>query len=230
VARPRSARVRLPGSPRWPSSAISIRAVLVWIDLEMTGLDPERHVIVEMATLITDDDLKIVAEGPDVVIHASPEQLAGMDQTVRRMHGKSGLLALIEASTVTVEEAAAATLEFVKAHVEKPRSAPLCGNSIGMDRRFLVRYAPELDDYLHYRSIDVSSVKELSRRWNPTVYAAAPRKASGHRALDDIRESVAELAYYREAFFRLPEAPGAVAAPPEADAPVEPPAQALTQP
>jgi oligoribonuclease len=192
------------------------------MDLEMTGLEPERHVIVEMATLITDDDLKIVAEGPDVVIHASPEQLAGMDETVRKMHSKSGLLSLIESSTFSVEEATASTLEFVKAHIDKPRRAPLCGNSIGMDRRFLVRYAPELDDYLHYRSIDVSSVKELSRRWNPAVYAAAPRKASGHRALDDIRESITELAYYRDAFFRLPEPPGAV--------PAEGPAQTPAQP
>lgn len=204
--------------------------MLVWIDLEMTGLDPERHVIVEMATLVTDDDLKIVAEGPDLVIHASPEQLAGMDQTVRRMHSKSGLLALIEASTVTVEDASAATLEFVKAHLSKPQSAPLCGNSIGMDRRFLVRYSPELEDYLHYRSIDVSSVKELSRRWNPAVYAAAPRKASGHRALDDIRESVAELAYYRDTFFRLPESEAADAAGPEVEAAVETAAPPLTQP
>jgi oligoribonuclease len=188
--------------------------VLVWLDLEMTGLDPDDDLIVEIATLVTDDALAIVAEGPDLVIGAPAEKLDTMSEVVRRMHERSGLLPAIRASQVTVDEAAAKTLEFVKQHV-KPQSAPLCGNSIGMDRRFLARYMPELESYLHYRSIDVSSVKELCRRWRPAVYSGAPRKTSGHRALGDIRESVAELAYYRDNFFSLepPPAPAAAAAP-----------------
>ncbi|HEV2362294.1 MAG TPA: oligoribonuclease [Acidimicrobiales bacterium] len=187
--------------------------MLVWMDLEMTGLDPLRHVVVEMATLVTDDDLKIVAEGPDIVIHASPEQLAEMDETVVNMHTRSGLLPLIQTSTVTIEEATAQTLAFIRLHFPRPQSAPLCGNSIGMDRRFLVQHAPELESYLHYRSIDVSSVKELARRWSPAVYGGAPKKGNSHRALDDIRESVAELAYYRDSFFKLPQAPAPVETP-----------------
>ncbi len=175
------------------------------MDLEMTGLEPDRDVIVEMATLVTDDDLKIVAEGPDLVIHATPEKLAAMDHAVRRMHTKSGLLTLIEESTVTVPDATAATIEFLKAQGLQPGTAPLCGNSIGMDRRFLARHAPELENFLHYRSIDVSSVKELCRRWNPALYGNSPKKVNGHRAMDDIRESVAELAYYRQHFFQLPD-------------------------
>ena len=170
----------------------------------MTGLDPARHVIVEIATLVTDDDLEVVAEGPDLVIGCGPEALAEMDKVVRSMHTKSGLLAAIEASAVTLEEAGEATLAFVKEHVPEARSVPLCGNSIGTDRRFLAAYLPEVEEYLHYRSVDVSTVKELARRWYPKVVADAPAKAGGHRALDDIRESVAELRYYREHVFRSP--------------------------
>lgn len=177
--------------------------MLVWLDLEMTGLDPDNDAVVEIASLVTDDRLGIVAEGPDLVIGAPPAKLAAMSDVVRKMHERSGLLAAIPASQVTVEEAAERTLAFVRQHIEKPQTAPLCGNSIGMDRRFLARHMPELEAYLHYRSIDVSSVKELCRRWNPAVYAAAPRKLGGHRALGDIRESVAELAYYRDHFFQL---------------------------
>ena len=172
------------------------------MDLEMTGLDPTRHVIVEIATLVTDDQLAVVEEGPDLVVAAPPEALGAMEEPVRSMHQRSGLRAEIEASSVTLEEAGARTLEFVRRHVPEPGTAPLCGNSIGTDRRFLAAYLPAIDNHLHYRSIDVSTVKELCRRWYPEAFAAAPEKASGHRALEDIRESVAELAYYRVAIFR----------------------------
>jgi oligoribonuclease len=177
------------------------------MDLEMTGLDPARHVIVEIATLITDDELNVIAEGPDLVIGAGPEALAEMDKVVRSMHTKSGLLAAIEASTVTLADAGAATLAFLREHVPAARTVPLCGNSIGTDRRFLSAYLPEIEDWLHYRSVDVSTVKELARRWYPEVVAAAPAKTGGHRALDDMRESVAELRYYRERVFLPPAVP-----------------------
>ena len=176
--------------------------MLVWMDLEMTGLDPDRDVIVEIATLVTDDDLAVVAEGPDLVVHQPPEALARMEDVVRTMHSASGLLSAIETSTVSLEEAGRATLGFIRAHAAEPRTVPLCGNSIGTDRRFLAAYLPDIESHLHYRSIDVSTVKELCRRWYPEAFAAAPEKKGGHRALDDIRESVAELAYYRSAVFR----------------------------
>jgi oligoribonuclease len=171
------------------------------MDLEMTGLDPSRHVIVEIATLITDDDLAVVAEGPDVVVHAAPDQLEEMDAVVRAMHTSSGLLAAIQASPVSLEDAGRRTLDFLRSHIPQPRTVPLCGNSIGTDRRFLAVQLPEVEEYLHYRSIDVSSVKELCRRWYPDVLAKAPAKVGTHRALDDIRESIAELAYYRSTVF-----------------------------
>jgi oligoribonuclease len=172
------------------------------MDLEMTGLDATRDVIVEIATLITDDELNIVAEGPDLVIHATEEQLAGMDQIVVDMHTSSGLLDQIRASTVTVPEAGAATLEFLRAHIPEPRTVPLCGNSIGMDRRFLTAYLPEIEEFLHYRSVDVSTIKELARRWYPADLAEFRKSTSAHRAMDDIRQSVAELRYWRERVFR----------------------------
>jgi oligoribonuclease len=184
------------------------------MDLEMTGLDPDRHVIVEIATLITDDDLELVAEGPDLVIHQPPEALALMDDYVREMHTRSGLLAQIEASTVTPERAAAETLAFLRTHIPEARSVPLCGNSIGTDRRFLARWFPEIEDYLHYRSVDVSTLKELARRWYPGSLPGAPKKARGHRALDDIRESLEELRYYRTALFH-PAASGATPVSPD---------------
>jgi oligoribonuclease len=174
------------------------------MDLEMTGLEADRHVIVEIATLVTDDQLTVVAEGPDLVVHASEEQLDAMDDFVRDMHTGSGLLEEIRSSGLTLEEAGRQTLEFIRAHVPKPRTVPLAGNSIGTDRRFLAAHLPEIEEYLHYRSIDVSTVKELSARWYPAAAAAAPQKAGGHRAMDDIRESVAELAYYRSAVFKDP--------------------------
>jgi oligoribonuclease len=172
------------------------------MDLEMTGLDIGRHVIVEVATLITDDDLAIVAEGPDLVVSATHDQLDGMDDFVRAMHTRSGLLAEITASDTTLAEAGDATLAFIRSHVTKARTVPLAGNSIGTDRRFLAAQLPEIEEFLHYRSIDVSTVKELARRWYPDIMKDAPTKAGGHRAMDDIRESVAELAFYRSHVFR----------------------------
>jgi oligoribonuclease len=183
--------------------------MLAWIDLEMTGLDPARHTVVEIACLITDDDLALIEEGPDLVVAATPEQLADMDEVVRNMHTRSGLLTDIEASTLTLADAGAQTLAFLQRHIPKPRTVPLAGNSIGTDRRFLAQLLPEVEDYLHYRSVDVSTIKELCRRWRPEVYRAAPAKKGGHRALQDIRESVAELAYYRAAVFDRPAVTGA---------------------
>lgn len=180
--------------------------MLVWLDLEMTGLDHTIDVIVEIATLITDDQLEIVAEGPDLVIHQPDEVLARMDPFVVEMHTRSGLLDAIKRSTITLEAAGAATLEFIKQHAPEPMSVPLAGNSIGTDRRFLATYLPEIESHLHYRSVDVSSVKELVKRWYPGVDAARPHGQGSHRALDDIRESVAELAYYRDRVFLAPEA------------------------
>lgn len=171
------------------------------MDLEMTGLDQTRDVIVEIATLVTDDDLNIVAEGPDLVVHQPESELSRMDDVVVQMHTTSGLLEEIRSSTVTLAEAGAATLAFIKQHVPEPRTVPLCGNSIGMDRRFLAAYLPDIEEWLHYRSIDVSTVKELARRWHPDAFAAVPRKATAHRALDDVRESVAELSYWRSTIF-----------------------------
>jgi oligoribonuclease len=178
--------------------------MLVWMDLEMTGLDPARNAIVEIATLVTDDDLQVIAEGPDLVVHQPTDVLAAMEPVVRDMHTRSGLLAAIEASTVTLADAGAQTLAFIKQHVPERRTVPLAGNSIGTDRRFLAAHLPEIEDWLHYRCIDVSSIKELARRWYPEAVASAPEKRGGHRALDDIRESVAELQHYRTTVFREP--------------------------
>jgi oligoribonuclease len=180
-------------------------AMLVWMDLEMTGLDPSRNSIVEIATLVTDDDLNIVAEGPDLVVHQPPDVLAMMEPIVREMHTRSGLLKAIEASTLTLPDAGAQTLTFIKAHVPEPRSVPLAGNSIGTDRRFLAAHLPEIEEWLHYRCIDVSTIKELVKRWYPDTVGTAPHKRGGHRALDDIRESVEELRHYRKSVFRVPE-------------------------
>jgi oligoribonuclease len=170
------------------------------MDLEMTGLDPSRHVIVEIATLLTDDNLELIAEGPDLVVHATEAELGEMAEVVVQMHAKSGLTEQIRASTISLEEAGAQTLAFLREHIPTERSVPLCGNSIGTDRRFLAVHLPEIEEFLHYRSVDVSTLKELAKRWNPPLLGKAPRKAEGHRALDDIRESVAELRYYRESF------------------------------
>jgi oligoribonuclease len=174
---------------------------LVWMDLEMTGLDPTKDVIVEIATLVTDAELNILAEGPDLVIHADDDALAGMSEIVKNMHAKSGLTEAIRASTVTLADAGAQTLAFIREHVPAARTAPLCGNSIGTDRRFLVAYLPEIEEYLHYRSVDVSTVKELVDRWYPEAYSKRPDKSGNHRALGDIVDSVNELRYYRDAVF-----------------------------
>jgi len=171
------------------------------MDLEMTGLEPHRHVIVEIATIITDDNLNVIAEGPDLVIHATPDQLAQMGDFVTEMHTRSGLLPAITASSVSVREAEVATLDFMKAHIPEARTVPLCGNSIGTDRRFLEEYMPELENFFHYRNVDVSTIKELARRWHPEVLDAKPEKATTHRALDDIRESIDELVHYRSTLF-----------------------------
>jgi oligoribonuclease len=171
------------------------------MDLEMTGLDPSKHVIVEIATIITDDDLNIIATGPDLVIFQPEEALATMDEVVVGMHTRSGLLKAIRSSTITHDEARDQTLAFIKEHVTEAKTVPLCGNSIGTDRRFLAAWMPEIDEYLHYRSVDVSTIKELAKRWYPEQTRNAPRKAGGHRAHDDITESIAELHYYRSAVF-----------------------------
>jgi oligoribonuclease len=176
---------------------------LVWIDLEMTGLDVRRHVIVEIAVLVTGADLVALDDGIDLVVHQPPDALAEMDDFVRKMHTKSGLLPEIETSTVSLSAAGAAALEYVRTHVADVGAAPVCGNSIGVDRRFLDAQLPELDGSLHYRSIDVSTLKELCRRWAAEVYARRPRKQETHRALADIHESIAELAYYREHFLAI---------------------------
>ncbi len=168
----------------------------------MTGLEPTRDVIVEIATIVTDDDLEIVAEGPDLVIHQDEDVLTAMGPVVREMHTSSGLIEQIRTSRIDLEAAGRQTLEFIKEHVPEPRTVPLCGNSIGTDRRFLATYLPDIENHLHYRSVDVSSIKELARRWYPDAVEGAPTKAGSHRALDDIRESIAELQYFRQAIFR----------------------------
>lgn len=173
---------------------------IVWIDCEMTGLDLERDALVEVAVLVTDSDLEVVGEGLDVVIAPPPEALEQMRDVVRDMHTSSGLLEELAAGT-TLEDAQRQVLEHVRALVPEARKAPLAGNSVGTDRGFLARDMPDLVEHLHYRIIDVSSVKELARRWYPRAYFASPEKAGGHRALADIRESIEELRYYREAVF-----------------------------
>ncbi|MGY1773942.1 oligoribonuclease [Blastococcus sp. SYSU D00813] len=174
---------------------------LVWIDCEMTGLDLAKDKLIEVAVLVTDSDLTVLDPGLDLVIHADDEALDGMADVVTEMHAKSGLTEAVRASTLTVAEAEQQVLAYVKRFVPERRTAPLCGNSIGTDRGFLARDMPELDDHLHYRMVDVSSVKELARRWFPRVYFAQPPKGLAHRALADIIESVRELAYYRKTLF-----------------------------
>ena len=176
-------------------------SVLAWMDLEMTGLDTDRHVIVEISTILTNDDLTILAEGPDLVVHATEVELAQMDDFVTEMHTSSGLLNEIKTSTLSLEEAAGMTLDFLRLHINEEGTIPLCGNSIGTDRRFLARYLPELERFFHYRSVDVSTIKELARRWYPEQLDGLVNKQGSHRALDDIRESIAELQAYRSAFF-----------------------------
>jgi oligoribonuclease len=171
------------------------------MDLEMTGLDHQRHVIVEIATVVTDDELNVVATGPELVIHANDAELAEMGEFVTAMHLKSGLLERIRVATTTRAEAEAATLAFLREHLEAG-TVPLAGNSIGTDRRFLQDQMPELEKFFHYRNVDVSTIKELAQRWFPDLSSQRPDKAVAHRALEDINESIAELAYYRAHLFR----------------------------
>ena len=175
--------------------------LLVWIDCEMTGLDLGKDALIEVAALVTDPDLNVLGDGVDLVIHADDEALAGMPDVVRDMHEKSGLTEEVRKSVVTLAEAEDRVLEYVSSYVKDPRTAPLCGNSIATDRGFLARDMPRLDAHLHYRMIDVSSIKELCRRWYPRVYFGQPAKGLAHRALADIRESIRELEYYRRAIF-----------------------------
>jgi len=174
---------------------------LVWIDLEMTGLDPEKERIIEMATIITDSELNLVAEGPVVAINQPGSLLEAMDEWCTKTHGESGLTKRVEESNITESEAEQQTIAFLKEYMETGKS-PLCGNSIGQDRRFLVKYMPQLEDFFHYRNLDVSTVKELARRWRPDVLDGVKKKGS-HLALDDIRDSINELRHYREHFFKL---------------------------
>ena len=174
---------------------------LVWIDCEMTGLDLSRDLLIEVACIVTDGELNQLGEGIDLVISAPEQALLEMDPVVVNMHRESGLDKAVLASTLSLADAEAQVLDFVRQHVPEPRKAPLCGNSIATDRAFIARDMPLLDAHLHYRMVDVSSVKELARRWYPRAYYASPAKRGGHRALADILESVAELRYYREAVF-----------------------------
>jgi oligoribonuclease len=178
--------------------------VLIWLDMEMTGLDPDRERIIEMATIITDGNLTEVATGPDLVIHQDDALLAAMDDWNKSHHGGSGLVDRVKASTVTEGEAEAQTLAFINSHVGAKDRPVLAGNSIHQDRRFIRRYMPALEKRLHYRMVDVSTIKELARRWYPAIIAKQPPKKETHRALDDIRESIDELRFYRQHLFAPP--------------------------
>jgi oligoribonuclease len=174
---------------------------LVWLDMEMSGLDPARERILEIATLVTDGELSLVAEGPELVLFQPDSVLLAMDEWNTAQHGRSGLVERVRASTVTVERAEDETLAFLERHC-RAGAVPLAGSSVGHDRRFLRRYMPRLDAFFHYRIVDVSTIKELARRWYPDVVLRAPAKREGHRALDDIRESLDELRFYRASVFR----------------------------
>ena len=173
----------------------------MWIDCEMTGLDLENDKLIEIAALVTDSDLNILGDGVDIVIHADDDALAAMPDVVTKMHASSGLTEEVRSSTVTLEQAEAEVLAYIRKHVTTPGTVPLAGNSIGTDRGFITRDMHELDAYLHYRMVDVSSIKELCRRWYPRIYFNQPQKGLAHRALADIKESIRELRYYRQAAF-----------------------------
>ncbi len=179
----------------------------MWIDCEMTGLDLRSDRLIEIAALVTDADLNILGDGIDVVIHADDEALDGMIDVVKKMHTRSGLIEEVRASTVDLATAEAMVLDYIRGYVKQPKTAPLCGNSIATDRGFIARDMLALDDYLHYRMIDVSSIKELSRRWFPRIYFGQPGKGLAHRALADIHESIRELKYYRQTVFVAPPGP-----------------------
>lgn len=174
---------------------------LIWIDLEMTGLNPDTDVIIEMATIVTDSELNVLAEGPTIAIHQNDEILAGMDEWNTRQHGQSGLTQRVRESVISMAEAEAQTLTFLEQWVPKGKS-PICGNSICQDRRFLYRHMPQLEAYFHYRNLDVSTLKELAARWAPKVRDGV-KKSSSHLAMDDIRDSIAELRHYREHFIKV---------------------------
>jgi len=175
---------------------------LVWLDLEMTGLDTFNDKIIEIATIVTDSELNILAEGPIVAIHVDDNVIGGMDEWNTRQHGQSGLIKRVQESSFTVADAEQQTLDFLKQYVGK-NASPMCGNSICQDRRFMARLMPELEDYFHYRNLDVSSLKELARRWAPNVYKGHS-KSSSHLAMDDVKDSIDELRYYRDNFLDLP--------------------------
>ena len=184
---------------------IAVRDQLVWIDCEMTGLDLRSDRLIEIAALVTDAELNVLGEGIDLVIHTDDGALDSMNEVVARMHSRSGLTEEVRASTIDVAAAQDMVLDYIRSHVPSPKTAPLCGNSIATDRGFLARDMPELDEFLHYRMIDVSSIKELCRRWYPRIYYGQPEKGLAHRALADIQESIRELRYYRRtAFVPLP--------------------------
>jgi oligoribonuclease len=180
---------------------VSVTDPLVWIDCEMTGLDPVTDALVEIAVVVTDSELTLLDEGLDILIATDPAKLESMESVVREMHTQSGLLEALETATTTLEDAEQQVLDYVARFVPDKRKAPLCGNSIATDRGFIARYMPKLDDHLHYRMVDVSSIKELARRWYPRVYFNSPAKTGGHRALADIIDSINELRYYRETLF-----------------------------
>lgn len=179
---------------------MSTDANLIWIDLEMTGLNPEKDRIIEIATVVTDSDLNVIEEGPVFAIHQPAELLEQMDEWNTKQHNDSGLVERVQASDITEKTAETLTLEFLKKHADYAKS-PMCGNSIWQDRRFLARYMPELEKYFHYRMIDVSTLKELSLRWAPKIYGGF-QKETRHLALYDIRDSISELKYYRETFLK----------------------------
>ena len=193
-------RIKKSGAHSSFGNVITISEHLVWIDCEMTGLDPEKDCLVEIAVVITNSDLEPVDEGIDLVIKPREDSLANMGDYVREMHTTSGLINEF-ASGLDLADAEAKVLDYIKQYIPEARQAPLAGNSIGTDRMFINRYMPALDQHLHYRNIDVSSIKELSRRWYPRVYFQLPKKDGGHRALADINESINELRYYRETVF-----------------------------
>jgi oligoribonuclease len=177
-----------------------VTSPLIWLDLEMSGLDPETQVIMEIGAIVTTSDLKVIAEGPALAIHQDDSVLTAMDPWCIEHHGKSGLTARCRASSTTLARAEQLTLEFLKPHCS-PQASPLCGNSIGQDRRFLYKYMPTLNDFFHYRNVDVSTIKELVKRWYPAA-AQAPEKNKTHSVLEDIRESIDELRHYRETVFK----------------------------
>jgi oligoribonuclease len=202
---------------------------LVWIDCEMTGLDPQVDVLVEVAVVVTDSELNFLDDGLDILIATDPAKLDGMVDVVREMHTASGLLDALASATTTLAEAEQQVLDYVQRFVPERRKAPLCGNSIATDRTFIARYMPRLDEHLHYRMVDVSSIKELARRWYPRAYFNSPAKNGGHRALADIVDSITELRYYRAAVFVPPPGPDTDAARAAAERAVAPPPGSVVQ-